>query len=327
MISCDRDNDYTYFDLTKNQIDILFVSKSEEVSQIYAVQDSILSRIMVIILPNGIKTKGFADPAWSNDPRKFVLSNYEEMLSFPYLPIQANIYIIKMNVDTPAFVPITNDKYQLDTLAGIITPVLNLSPDWSPDSKSLVYISNRSGRFEIYKVFLDNSLHIISPHQRLTGPSDSINEYCYPAYSPSGVELLYTSIMSSGKEEIWLMDTSGIIKRQITSTNATQTRRPRFSPDGSAIVFYSNLWINNSDSLQIYTIKPDGSDLDTITRNGNCYDPYWKFDGQKIIYAKKTSYYSSYIYIIDSNGTNEKKFINDSRASYPAWRPKKPFPF
>jgi TolB protein len=171
-------------------------------------------------------------------------------------------------------------------------------------------------------VYLDDTLGQISPHKKLTDTNDILNVYCYPSFSPDGTKILYTS-RKSGTEEIWSMDSSGLNKTKITTTNATRTRRPRYSPDGNTIAFYSNLWISGTDSLQIYTINANisNSPLDTITRSGNCYDPSWKYNGQQIIFAKNTKPGKSYIYIIDKDGNNESKLINDSKSYYPIWRP------
>ncbi len=320
ITGCDDDPfQLPYLDLSTNQVDILFVSESEGAQQIFTVQDSALKKIWGIGLPDTMKSVGYLDPAWSGDKRKFAFSNIER-ITIPYAPFLSNIYILNMDKDTfPSVIRITSDTIRADTNQ-ILYSALNFRPDWSFDRKSLIYISNRTERFEIYRVYLDDTLGQISPHKKLTDSNDVLNIYCYPSFSPDGTKILYTS-SRSGNEEIWTMDSSGSNKIRITNTNASRTRRPRFSPDGNTIAFFSSLWLNGSDSLQIYTISPNGTGLDTVTTDGNCYDPSWKYDGQKIIFAKNTKPGKSYIYIIDRDGNNEVRLIDDSKSYYPVWRP------
>ncbi len=317
---CDKDPiTVPHLDLSKNQIDILFVSESEGVQQIYTVQDTALNQVWGISLPYDRPSAGFLDPAWSNDPRKFVFSNIEKVF-YPYAPLLSNIYILNMNNDTmPSIIRITADSLRIDS-SGIVYDALNFRPDWSRDGRSLIYISNRIDRFEIYQLYLDDTLGQISPHRKLTDTSDMLNVYCYPSFSPDGRKILYTS-SATGKEEIWIMDSNGTNKTRITNTGATKTRRPRFSPDGNTISFYSNCWIRGTDSLQIYTTNITGTRIDTVTRSGNCYDPAWKYDGQQIVYAKNTKPNKGYIYIINPDGTNEARLIPENKSYYPAWRP------
>ena len=56
---------------------------------------------------------------------------------------------------------------------------------------------------------------------------------------------------------------------------------PKWSPDGSRIVFYSN----NDGDFEIYTINRDGTNMRRITVNDNGdSEPSWSPDGNKILF-------------------------------------------
>jgi Tol biopolymer transport system component len=319
---CDKNDidDIEVLDLSKNQVDILFISESVGIQQIFTVQDTALDRIWNASLSYG--EWGVLDPAWSNDPRKFAFSDIQWIRSDLY-PFVSNIYIRNMdstNSVSAALTPITYDTLRRDT-NGISYESINLRPDWSLNGQHMIYISNRTGRFEIYMTSISDSLTGDSIPRKLSDTTDKIDIYCFPAFSPDGTKILYTS-SASGYEEIWQMDTSGTNKSQRTHTNARITRRPRYSPTMDKIAFHSNFYINGTDSLHIFTMDLDGSNIDTITTTGNCYDPYWSPDGQKIIFARKYSYSKGYINIIDRNGDNPYRLISgDSKSYYPVWRP------
>ena len=75
-----------------------------------------------------------------------------------------------------------------------------------------------------------------------------------PDISPDGDWLVY---MSLGKQEdIYMSRTDGTGLRQLTN-DLYRDRRPRWSPDGNKIAFYSN----RSGSHEIWTINHDGSGL------------------------------------------------------------------
>lgn len=306
-------------DLTKNQVDILFVSETAGLQQIFAVQDTALNKVWNVTAAVG--QWGVLDPAWSGNPRRYAFSSLQWVRS-DYYPFVSNIYILNMDSASTVkkrITPITYDTLRIDS-NHIYLEAINLRPDWSLNGSRIVYISNRTGRFEIYITAVSDSLTGDSIPKKLTDSTDKINIYCCPSFSPDGTKILYTS-SSSGFEEIWMMDTSGANKIKLTNTGATITRRPRFSPSGDKIVFHSNLFINGDDSLHIFTINPNGSELDTVTMTGNAYDPYWSPDGLYIIYARKFSMKKGYIYMIHRNGSGEQRLINDSKAYYPAWRP------
>jgi tricorn protease len=86
----------------------------------------------------------------------------------------------------------------------------------------------------------------------------------------------------------------------LTSTSGVHDRNPVWSPDGSRIAFISD----KSGTDEVYTVKPDGSDLTQITSDGVSYryELSWSPDSKKLINSDKTMN----MYIIDVDSKTSK---------------------
>jgi dipeptidyl aminopeptidase/acylaminoacyl peptidase len=117
------------------------------------------------------------------------------------------------------------------------------SIDWSPDSKQLVFASNRDpnqDEFFNYDLFTlqlaDNSIH------RLTA-----TEYCEydPLWSPDGKSIVYLGTRRGLTDRettmedthVWLMNADGGNRREIGNVIDNRQGTPQWAPDGSAIYF------------------------------------------------------------------------------------------
>ena len=105
-------------------------------------------------------------------------------------------------------------------------------PAWSPDGKTMYFLSNRSSQMEIWKIDYDK-------WDRMRSETDKVNP-----------------------EDIGLKQVSNLY-----SVNVNPDHRPRVSPDGKKIVFYGvgSDWHNIGTNL--YTLNVDGTDLTNITKS------------------------------------------------------------
>jgi len=88
----------------------------------------------------------------------------------------------------------------------------------------------------------------------------------------------------SGSPEIWLCDSDGSHPEQLTSFGGPATNRPRWSPDGKQIVFYSDAKGNRD----IYVIRADGSVPKQLTTNLSIdTNPGWSADGKWIYFSSE----------------------------------------
>jgi Tol biopolymer transport system component len=101
---------------------------------------------------------------------------------------------------------------------------------WSPDGKTLAYVGERKGEFDIYTVSVSGGAE-----RRLTtapGLDDG------PDYSPDGAWIYFNS-ERTGVMRIWRMRPDGTDQQQVTRDEEYADWFPHPSPDGRWIVFLS----------------------------------------------------------------------------------------
>jgi TolB protein len=101
---------------------------------------------------------------------------------------------------------------------------------WSPDGKTLAYVGQRDGEFDIYTMPVDGGDEV-----RVTtakGLDDG------PDYTPDG-KWIYFNSERSGVMRIWRMHPDGNNQEMVTRDEAFADWFPHPSPDGKTIVFLS----------------------------------------------------------------------------------------
>lgn len=166
---------------------------------------------------------------------------------------------------------------QLTTSTG-----LDIGASFSPDGRSLVYCSNRSGRFEIYRRLLASS----ADETQLTGDG---MQNLDPAWSPDGKWIAYQSVVRRG---IWLIPASGGAPRRLTAFGSA----PAWAPDGQRIAFRSTepvsfAWsdLGGAGPSTVWTVASDGSQLRRVTEldnpPGQQAMPDWSPDGKSLVFV------------------------------------------
>jgi len=97
------------------------------------------------------------------------------------------------------------------------TPEQDISPDWSPDSRALAFVSSRDGNPEIYTMRADGARQ-----RRLTNNGHDDLE---PVWSPDGQKIAFVSY-AFGAGEIFVTDADGSDQQRLTNNNAEEN-----SPD------------------------------------------------------------------------------------------------
>jgi Tol biopolymer transport system component/serine/threonine protein kinase len=183
-------------------------------------------------------------------------------------------------------------------------------PAWSPDGKRIAFVSDREGNGEVYVMDADGG-----NLQRIT--RTSANERGDLTWSPDGSKLLFVSIQTDNNWEVFTADLTNNNALTNLSNRKGDEWNPHWSPDGAWIAY-----LVQSDNIDIYVVKPDGSGLHNVTAHtGDDYTPAWSPDSQ--YFAYETDHDGNYeIYTTDVCGANTRLTNNTADDDAPAWRPK-----
>jgi len=224
---------------------------------------------------------------------------------------------------------------------------LNLSPEWSPDLRNILFTSylnrnpdlwlldlagqkpypissrkgiNASGRYSpsgdsiALSLSLDNLPHIFllstQGHiiKRLTnGRGNDIS----PSWSPDGTFIAYTSDRA-GSPQIYTIPVGGGEPKRLT-LNGNYNSDPDWSPRGDVIAFTSRI----DGRFQICTIRTDGTDFRVLTNKGSNQEPAWSPDGRMIAFSGNRGG-KQQIYVMDARGEIQTP-ISPIPGKSPAW--------
>jgi Tol biopolymer transport system component len=166
----------------------------------------------------------------------------------------------------------------------------------SKDGRKIVFTSMRDGDLDIYT--MDASGKNV---RRLTtalgydgGPffSDDGKQIVFRAFhpqTPKEVEQykqrLAENVIVPTVFELWVMNSDGTNKRQVTHLGAASFA-PYFFPGGKRIIFSSNIDDPKGRNFDIYVVNTDGIGLERITDNDS-FDgfPMFSPDGHKLVFA------------------------------------------
>jgi TolB protein len=183
---------------------------------------------------------------------------------------------------------------------------LALTPRFSPDYKSIVYVSYLGSRVRIY------IYDIGSGQQKLV--TESNNATFAPRWSPDGRTILF-SMAVAGNTDIYKISVSGGTPVRLTTSPGIDVGGS-FSPDGSQIVFESD----RSGGQQIYVMNADGSSQRRISHGGGRYaTPEWSPRGDLIAFTKLSGDFK--IAVMTPTGDNERILTNGWQDEQPTWSP------
>lgn len=145
------------------------------------------------------------------------------------------------------------DGYNPQSLLLSSEPIM--SPSWSPDGRSISYVSFEKKRAQIFTVSVETG------QRRLITSFPGINGA--PAWSPDGRQLAVV-LSKSGTPKIYTVDVASGAMKQITFGDAIDTE-PRYAPDGKSILFTSG----RGGSPQIYRLALSNGQITRMTFDGN----------------------------------------------------------
>jgi TolB protein len=128
---------------------------------------------------------------------------------------------------------------------------LNITPTWSPDTRSIAYASYRHG---LPNIFISNIYQ--GTLDELT--KNAGNNFT-PAWSPDGTRLCFASTRD-GNMELYVVNRDGTGLRRLTNHPASDIT-PTWSPSGTQIAFTSD----RTGTPEIYIVGADGLGLQKLT--------------------------------------------------------------
>jgi len=195
---------------------------------------------------------------------------------------------------------------------------LDLFPAFSPDGKSVVFASDRTGTFELYR-------RPIAPGGREIQLTTDGQQNLSPAWSPDGETIAYHAKRVGG---VWLLPALGGVPRQLTTFGS----RPSFAPDGKAVVFESGPIVdfaaNSLGALppSVLWIAPlDGGPARPLTQVGRPSGGHgaaaWSQDGKRIAFASYDRT-SAEIWVVGVDGKDLVQVSQGNGQCYdPVWSP------
>ena len=194
----------------------------------------------------------------------------------------------------------------LSLIQGKQTPFDVQAPAWSPDGRTIVFVSWRDGNGEVYAMDADGS----GPRNLTQNPA---KKDVRPAWSPDGRSIAFVSRRGPSsrckpgrcgpdrQSEIYVMNADGSRKRNLTRDRAFDDY-PTWSPDGRRIAFLRGRGFRG----QLYVVNADGSGLRNLTPNqrpGYTYGQLvWAPDG-------RTIYFGRYLVSTDGSGARKLPYI------------------
>ena len=181
-----------------------------------------------------------------------------------------------------------------------------LTPRFSPNYKSILYLSYQDGNPRIYVYDIDTG------RQRLITASK--NPTFAPRWSPDGQTILY-SMAVAGNTDIYKISVNGGSPVKLTSAPGIDVGGS-FSPDGKQIVFESD----RGGSQQVYVMNADGSNQRRISHGGGRYaTPEWSPRGDLIAYTRIAGDFR--VGVMRPDGSGERLLTDSWQDEAPTWAP------
>jgi serine/threonine protein kinase len=202
--------------------------------------------------------------------------------------------ICMINADGTGFIQLTNEGN-------------NYYPSLAPDGKSVIFVSFRTGQWQIYELELSTGL--------LTQMTYGNEEWSAPDISPDGKSIVAAK-NTNDILEIWIMDRNGDNQYPLVQMN-TDCLDPAWSTDGEKILFACG----PATGRQLYVIGLDDKEINQITDLPNIRGRSdWSLEGDEI-----ASYigieWEREIVIISTNGTIIKYLTDGGNNLAPSYSP------
>ncbi len=189
--------------------------------------------------------------------------------------------------------------------------VENAYPHWSKDGMTILYQSNRTGKWQLYVINRDGT-----NDRRIT--NDAFNNYMAD-WSPDNRQIAFVSDRT-GNEEIFVMNSDGSGQRNLSNSPARDIH-PYWTPDGRSLYFNSTR--DSQEHLSIFQMTPAGIGVKKIsTSRDDETCAHLSRDGSKLVYLRGYMSMNDEIFTLDlKTGKAENISNTPSAEGWPCWTP------
>jgi TolB protein len=232
-----------------------------------------------------------------------------------------------------------------------------LSPDWSPNGRSIVYTSYKDHNPDLIlldpdarrrrrpllrlpginsaaawspdgsKISLvlskdsNSEIYVLNRWRKLTRLTRHFNIDTSPTWSPDGKQIAFTSDRyGRGRPQIYIMDATRGDRAGVTriTFKSRYNDNPSWSPDGDKIAFTS--MVKRNFQIRIYNTETRKT-IDVTSGQGSKEEPTWSPDGQFLAYRVTRGRQSSiHIKRVGGKKSRQLTFLPEGGVS-PTWSP------
>ncbi|GAB4505721.1 MAG: hypothetical protein Fur0043_27180 [Anaerolineales bacterium] len=192
------------------------------------------------------------------------------------------------------------------------------SPDFSPDGKQVVFINRlESGQTSLYIVDrTGQNLRLLYEGPKYAGPTSIVGA----AWSPDGKTIAFAmSTTQLFEYDLFLIPTDGSQPpRQLNTGLLGITGSLDWSPDGKSLLTSAG----PPGDKDIFLLDLAANTITRLTHGGNNNSPAFSSDGQWVAYNSLRNGGQADIYIIRSDGSDERQLTDDPEPDWqPQWEP------
>ncbi len=181
-------------------------------------------------------------------------------------------------------------------------------PAISPDGRSVAFVSNRDGHFNLYVGLVRGGNLVQITHDA--------NLKSAPSWSPDGATLAYAQLNASGIWDIWEVPALGGTPRRVILNAAD----PTWSPDGRSLAYFNPV----DGAIWISGVSGENAHLGVPPWEGGGWDTQPRFspDGRGIAFAARYADGSPYgeLAVADLDSGKTRLLTHDNAlALSPAW--------
>jgi TolB protein len=184
-------------------------------------------------------------------------------------------------------------------------------PAWSPDGRLIAFATDRNAPEgdEIWVMHADGS-----EQQPVTHNLPSNND-AWPAWAPDGKRIAFARETPS-VSAIYVVNLDGSGLQRLTRQNQSLDTQPAWSPQGTEIVYESDLFMLPG---QLFIMRADGTGRRQLTDPsvGASSRPSWSWDGSRIVFMSSRDHHTD-VWTMNADGTHQVQLTrNHGFAGFP----------